>query len=112
MKLPGDLEHAVKLKCSNKFSLDNIANTLQDFKKITSIGRNNSYKNYYKREKERPSLEKKYFNSEEEQKKNTCNNFSLPDHYENDFPKGQNIFAIEEGAEEQTESMTECDSIR
>ncbi|MBW0594061.1 hypothetical protein O181_133776, partial [Austropuccinia psidii MF-1] len=37
-QLPGELEHAVKCRCSQNSTLDDIANTLQEIRKRTNIG--------------------------------------------------------------------------
>ncbi|MBW0485143.1 hypothetical protein O181_024858 [Austropuccinia psidii MF-1] len=47
-QLPGELEHAVKCRCNQNCTLDDIANTLQDIRKRTNIGKFTPYKsNYY-----------------------------------------------------------------
>ncbi|MBW0569880.1 hypothetical protein O181_109595 [Austropuccinia psidii MF-1] len=38
-QLPGELEHAVKCRCNQNCTLDEIANTLQDIRKRTKIGK-------------------------------------------------------------------------
>ncbi|MBW0548248.1 hypothetical protein O181_087963 [Austropuccinia psidii MF-1] len=38
-QLPGDLEHAIKFRCNQNCTLDDIANTLQDIRKRTNIGK-------------------------------------------------------------------------
>ncbi|MBW0581580.1 hypothetical protein O181_121295 [Austropuccinia psidii MF-1] len=43
-QLPGELEDAVKCRCNQKFTLDDISNTLQDMRKITNIGKFTPYK--------------------------------------------------------------------
>ncbi|MBW0554753.1 hypothetical protein O181_094468 [Austropuccinia psidii MF-1] len=42
-KLPGDLEHAVKFRCSKESTLDEISTTLQEVRVRTSIGRYNTH---------------------------------------------------------------------
>ncbi|MBW0557210.1 hypothetical protein O181_096925, partial [Austropuccinia psidii MF-1] len=43
-QLPGELEHAVKCRCNHNCTLDDIANTLQDIRKRTNIGKFTPYK--------------------------------------------------------------------
>ncbi|MBW0562998.1 hypothetical protein O181_102713 [Austropuccinia psidii MF-1] len=42
-QLPGELEHAVKCRCNQNCTLDDIANTLQDIRKRTNIGKFSLY---------------------------------------------------------------------
>ncbi|MBW0516389.1 hypothetical protein O181_056104 [Austropuccinia psidii MF-1] len=37
-QMPGELEHAVRFRCNQNCTLDDIANTLQDVRKRTTIG--------------------------------------------------------------------------
>ncbi|MBW0579731.1 hypothetical protein O181_119446, partial [Austropuccinia psidii MF-1] len=43
-QLPGELEHAVKCRCNQNCTLNDINNTLQDIRKRTNIGKFNPYK--------------------------------------------------------------------
>ncbi|MBW0486425.1 hypothetical protein O181_026140 [Austropuccinia psidii MF-1] len=43
-QIPGELEHAVKCRCNQNCTLDDIANTLQDIRKRTNIGKYSPYK--------------------------------------------------------------------
>ncbi|MBW0557782.1 hypothetical protein O181_097497 [Austropuccinia psidii MF-1] len=43
-KLPGELDHALKCRCNQNCTLDDIASTLQDIRKITNIGKFTPYK--------------------------------------------------------------------
>ncbi|MBW0561154.1 hypothetical protein O181_100869, partial [Austropuccinia psidii MF-1] len=43
-QMPGELEHAVKCRCSHNCTLDDIKNTFQDVRKRTNIGRYTPYK--------------------------------------------------------------------
>ncbi|MBW0563664.1 hypothetical protein O181_103379 [Austropuccinia psidii MF-1] len=43
-QLPGELEHAVKFRCNQNCTLDDIANTLEDIRKRNNIGRFTPYK--------------------------------------------------------------------
>ncbi|MBW0545919.1 hypothetical protein O181_085634 [Austropuccinia psidii MF-1] len=56
-KLPGDLEHAVKCRCSKESTLDEISTTLQEVRIRTSIGRYNNHSTGNNREN--PTLKAK-----------------------------------------------------
>ncbi|MBW0550267.1 hypothetical protein O181_089982 [Austropuccinia psidii MF-1] len=43
-QLPGELEHAVKFRCNQNFTLHEIANTLQEIRKRTNIAKFTPYK--------------------------------------------------------------------
>ncbi|MBW0560515.1 hypothetical protein O181_100230 [Austropuccinia psidii MF-1] len=49
---PGELEHALKCRCNRNLTLDDIANTLQDIRKRTNIGKFTPYKSSGFREKQ------------------------------------------------------------
>ncbi|MBW0526003.1 hypothetical protein O181_065718 [Austropuccinia psidii MF-1] len=51
-QIPGKLEHAVKCICNHNCTLDEIANTLQDVRKRTNIGKYSPYKSSSFREKQ------------------------------------------------------------
>ncbi|MBW0562798.1 hypothetical protein O181_102513 [Austropuccinia psidii MF-1] len=51
-QIPGDLEHAVKSRFNQSFTLDNIAKPLQDVRKRTNIGKYSPYKSSGFREKQ------------------------------------------------------------
>ncbi|MBW0588886.1 hypothetical protein O181_128601 [Austropuccinia psidii MF-1] len=51
-QLPGELEHAVKGRCNQNFTLDEISNTLQDIRKRTNIGKFTPYKSSSFKEKQ------------------------------------------------------------
>ena len=115
-KLPGDLEHAVKCRCSKISSIDDIANVIQDVRKKTSIGSSSPYRSHDSREKPKILMEKdlKPTNGEEApRRRNTCHNCGSPDHYANNCPKGKKkIFAIEEeSVEEHMEYKSDSDSM-
>ncbi|MBW0543354.1 hypothetical protein O181_083069 [Austropuccinia psidii MF-1] len=44
-KIPGELDHAVKCRCNHNCTLDEIANTLQEVRKGTNIGKYSPFKN-------------------------------------------------------------------
>ncbi|MBW0469919.1 hypothetical protein O181_009634 [Austropuccinia psidii MF-1] len=94
-QMPGGLDHAVKCRCNQNCTSDDIANTLQDFK--------------YK-PKERVT--------EVTKKKNSCYKCGLTDHHGNNYPKEKiKVYAIEKVPEEDSptedsESDSVGDSIR
>ncbi|MBW0472649.1 hypothetical protein O181_012364 [Austropuccinia psidii MF-1] len=49
---PGELEHAVKCRFNHNYTLDDIANTLQDIRKRTNIGKYYPYKSSGFKEKQ------------------------------------------------------------
>ncbi|MBW0585113.1 hypothetical protein O181_124828 [Austropuccinia psidii MF-1] len=51
-QLPGELEHALKCRCNQNYTLDDIANTLQDIRKRTNIGKFTPYKSSGFKEKQ------------------------------------------------------------
>ncbi|MBW0534010.1 hypothetical protein O181_073725 [Austropuccinia psidii MF-1] len=82
-QMQGELDHAVKCRCNQNCNLDDIANTLQDFK-----------------DKPRERV------AEVTKKKNSCHNCGSTDHYANNCPKAKKkVYAIEKFSEE--ESPTE-----
>ncbi|MBW0540967.1 hypothetical protein O181_080682, partial [Austropuccinia psidii MF-1] len=109
-QLTGELEHAVKCRCNQNCTLDDIANTLQDIRKRTNIGKFTPYKSSGFREKQPFRVEfkdkPKERVAEVAKKKNSCHNCGSTDHYANNCPKAKKKFyAIEKVPEE--ESPTE-----
>ncbi|MBW0578342.1 hypothetical protein O181_118057 [Austropuccinia psidii MF-1] len=109
-QLPGELEHAVKCRCNQNCTLDDIANTLQDIRKRTNIGKFTPYKSSSFKEKQPFRVEfkdkPKERVAEVTKKKNSCHNCGSTDHYANNCPKAKKKFyAIEKVPEE--ESPTE-----
>ncbi|MBW0475517.1 hypothetical protein O181_015232 [Austropuccinia psidii MF-1] len=51
-QIPGELEHAVKCRCNHNCTLGDIANTLQDVRKRTIIGKYTPYKSSSLKEKQ------------------------------------------------------------
>ncbi|MBW0560155.1 hypothetical protein O181_099870 [Austropuccinia psidii MF-1] len=51
-QIPGELDHAVKCRCNQNFTLDDIANILQDVRKRTNIGKYTPYKSSGFKEKQ------------------------------------------------------------
>ncbi|MBW0592317.1 hypothetical protein O181_132032 [Austropuccinia psidii MF-1] len=89
---------------------DDIANTLQDIRKRTNIGKFTPYKSSGFKEKQPFRVEfkdkPKERVAEVAKKKNSCHNCGSTDHYSNNCPKGKkNVYAIEKVPE--MESPTE-----
>ncbi|MBW0502492.1 hypothetical protein O181_042207 [Austropuccinia psidii MF-1] len=92
-QLPGELEHAVKCRCNQNFTLDEIANTLQDIRKRTNIGKFTAYKSSGFREKQPFRVEfkdkPKERVTEVPKKKNVCHNCGSTEHYASNCPKAK-----------------------
>ncbi|MBW0561574.1 hypothetical protein O181_101289 [Austropuccinia psidii MF-1] len=98
--MPGELENAVKFRYNKSCTLDDIANTLQDVRKRTNIGKYSPYRSSGFREKQpfRVELKEKPRErvAEVTKKKNSCNNCGSTDHYSNNCPKAKKkVYAIE-----------------
>ncbi|MBW0503866.1 hypothetical protein O181_043581 [Austropuccinia psidii MF-1] len=108
-QIPGELENAVKCICNHNCTLDYIANTLQDIRKRTNVGKYSTYKSSGFREKQPFKVEfndKSRQRVEEVAKKDSCHNCGSTDHYSNNCPKAKKkVYAIEKVPEE--ESPTE-----
>ncbi|MBW0475966.1 hypothetical protein O181_015681 [Austropuccinia psidii MF-1] len=109
-QIPGELEHAVKCRCNQNYTIDDIENTLQDVRKRTNIGRHSPYKSSGFREKQLFRVEFKDKPRERvaevTKKKNSCHNCGSRDHYANSCPKrNKKVYSIEKFPEE--ESPTE-----
>ncbi|MBW0557474.1 hypothetical protein O181_097189 [Austropuccinia psidii MF-1] len=105
-QLPGELENAVKCRCNQNCTLDDIANTLQR----TNIGKFTPYKSSGFKEKQpfRVGFKDKAKErvAEVTKKKSSCHNCGSTDHYANNCPKEKKkVYAIEKVPEE--ESRTE-----
>ncbi|MBW0497309.1 hypothetical protein O181_037024 [Austropuccinia psidii MF-1] len=108
--MPGALEHALKCRCNQNFTLDEISNTLQDVRKRTNIGKCTPYSSSSFKEKQPFRVEfkdkPKERVAEVTKKKNSCHNCGSIDHYSNSCPKAnKEVYAIEKVTEE--ESPTE-----
>ncbi|MBW0470209.1 hypothetical protein O181_009924 [Austropuccinia psidii MF-1] len=108
--MPGELEHAVKFRCNQNCTLNGIANTLQDVRKRTNIGKYTPYKRSVFKEKQPFRVEFKDNPRERVaeviKKENSCQNCGSTDHYANDCPKAKRkAYAIEKVPQE--ESPTE-----
>ncbi|MBW0571240.1 hypothetical protein O181_110955 [Austropuccinia psidii MF-1] len=103
--MPGELEHAVKCRCNHNFTLDEIANTLQDIRKRTNIGKYTPYKSSGFKEKQLFRVEFKDKPrsrvAEVAKKNNSCHNCGSKDHFANNCSKGKKkVYAIEKVPEE------------
>ncbi|MBW0535315.1 hypothetical protein O181_075030 [Austropuccinia psidii MF-1] len=109
-QIPGELDHAVKCRCNQNCTLDDIANTLQDIRKRKNIGKYSPYKDSGFKEEQPFRVEftdkPKERVAEVTQKKNSCHNCGSTDHYANNCPKAKKkVYSIEKVPEE--ESPTE-----
>ncbi|MBW0472453.1 hypothetical protein O181_012168 [Austropuccinia psidii MF-1] len=109
-QLQGELEHAVKCRCNQNCTLDDIANTLQDVRKITNIGKFSLYRSSSFKDKQPLRVEFKDKPRERvaevAKKKNSFHNCGSKDHYTNNCSRAKKkVHAIEKVPEE--ESPTE-----
>ncbi|MBW0591142.1 hypothetical protein O181_130857 [Austropuccinia psidii MF-1] len=116
-QLPGELEHAVKCRCNQNCTLDDIANTLQDIRKRINIGKFTPYKSSGFKEKQpfRVDFKDKPRErvAEVTKKRNSCHNCGSTDHYANNCPKAKKkVYAIEKVQEEESPTKdSESDSM-
>ncbi|MBW0487817.1 hypothetical protein O181_027532 [Austropuccinia psidii MF-1] len=120
--MPGELEHALKCRCNQNFTLDDISNTLKDVSKRTNMGKYSPYKSSGFREKQpfRVELKDKPRERVEEvtKQKNSCHNCGSTDNYANNCSNAKKKFhAIEKVLEqgfptEDSESDSMGDAIR
>ncbi|MBW0471791.1 hypothetical protein O181_011506 [Austropuccinia psidii MF-1] len=120
-KMPGELQHAVKYRCHLNFTLDEIANTLQDVRKRTNTWKYSQYESSCFKEKQPFRVEFKDKPRERmaelAKMKNSSHNFSSTDHYSNDCPKAKEKVYAKKGPEERaptehSESESMADAIR
>ncbi|MBW0481604.1 hypothetical protein O181_021319 [Austropuccinia psidii MF-1] len=121
-QIPGELEHSVKFRCNQNCTLDEIANTLQDVRKRTNIGKYSPYKSSGFKEKQPFRVDfkdkPKARVAEVTKKKNSCHNCGSTYHYSNNCPKAKKeVYAIEkvpgvESPTEDSESDSMTDAIR
>ncbi|MBW0497333.1 hypothetical protein O181_037048 [Austropuccinia psidii MF-1] len=109
-QLPGGQEHAVKCRCNQNCTLDDIAHTSQYMRKRTNRGKFIPYKSSGFKEKQPFRVEFKDKPKERvagvAKKRNFCHNCGSTDHYSNNYQKAKKKFyAIEKVPEE--ESPTE-----
>ncbi|MBW0541800.1 hypothetical protein O181_081515 [Austropuccinia psidii MF-1] len=121
-QIPGELEHAVKCRFNQSCTLDDIANTLQDVRKRTKIGKYSQYRSSSFKEKQPFRVDFKYkpkeIVAEVAKKKNSCHNCGPTDQYSNNCPKEKKkVYAIEQVPDEEfptedSESDSMGDAIR
>ncbi|MBW0474796.1 hypothetical protein O181_014511 [Austropuccinia psidii MF-1] len=107
-KLPADLEHAVKCRCSKESTLDEISTTLQEVRIRTSIGRYNTHSTGDKREN--PTLEAKETHDSESEITRGFHNCELPNHYADNLPKDREEISAREKATRKDQEGHESDS--
>ncbi|MBW0547162.1 hypothetical protein O181_086877 [Austropuccinia psidii MF-1] len=105
-----ELQHAVKCRCNQICTLDDIANTLQYARKTTNKGKYSQFKRSSFKEKQPFMVDLKDKPrerlAEATKKKNSFHNCGSTDHYANNCPKvKKKVYAIEKVPEE--ESSTE-----
>ncbi|MBW0480855.1 hypothetical protein O181_020570 [Austropuccinia psidii MF-1] len=121
-QMPGELEHALKCRCNQSCTLDDIAKTLQDVRERKNIGKYYQFRGCSFKEKQPFMVEfKEKFKekmAEVTKKKNTCHNCGLKDHFDNNCPKEKKkVYAIEKVPEgespiEDSEADSMGDAIR
>ncbi|MBW0491863.1 hypothetical protein O181_031578 [Austropuccinia psidii MF-1] len=109
-QIPRELELEIEFRCNQIYTLDYIANTLQDVRKRTNIGKYSQYKSSSFKEKQsfRVKFKDKHKERVEEvtKKENSFHNCGSTDHYSNYCTKEKKkVYSIEKGPEE--ESPTE-----
>ncbi|MBW0517312.1 hypothetical protein O181_057027 [Austropuccinia psidii MF-1] len=116
-QLPGELEHAVKCRCNQNCTLDDIANTIQETRKSTNIGKFTPYKRSGFKEKQPFRVEfkdkLKEWVAEVTKKKISYHNCGSTDHYANNCPNAKKkVYAIEKVPEEESPTVdSESDSM-
>ncbi|MBW0483593.1 hypothetical protein O181_023308 [Austropuccinia psidii MF-1] len=104
-QIPGQSENAMKCRCNQSCTLDDIANTLQDVRKKTNIGRYFPYKSSSFEDKQpfRVDIKDKPKErvAEVTKKKNSFHNCGSSDHYSNNCPKTKKkVYTIKQASEE------------
>ncbi|MBW0541887.1 hypothetical protein O181_081602 [Austropuccinia psidii MF-1] len=84
-KLPEDLEHPVKCRCSKESTLDEISTTLQEVRIRTSIGRYNTHSTGDNRENR--TLEAKQTHDSESEITTGFHNYESPNNHAENSPK-------------------------
>ncbi|MBW0533683.1 hypothetical protein O181_073398 [Austropuccinia psidii MF-1] len=110
-KLPGDLEHAVKFRCSKESTLGGISTTLQEVRIRTSICRYNTHSSGGNRGN--PTVEDKETHYPEAEITTGYHNCGSPNHYADNFPKyREGIFEREkETSKDQEGHESDSDSV-
>ncbi|MBW0583819.1 hypothetical protein O181_123534 [Austropuccinia psidii MF-1] len=91
--MPGEPENSVKCICNHNFTLEDIANTLQDVRKRINTGKYTPYESSGFKEKQTFRVDFKDKTRERvaevEKKKNSCYNCGLTNQYANNCPKAK-----------------------
>ncbi|MBW0585430.1 hypothetical protein O181_125145 [Austropuccinia psidii MF-1] len=121
-QFPGELENVVKCRCNQNCTLDDVANTLQDIRKRTNIGKFTPYNSSSFKDKQLFRVEfkdkPKERVAEVAKKRSPCHNCGSTDHYANNCPKeNKKVYAIEKVPEyepptDDSESDSMGDAIR
>ncbi|MBW0463051.1 hypothetical protein O181_002766 [Austropuccinia psidii MF-1] len=115
-QIPGELEHAVKCRCNQIFTLYDIANTLQDVRKRKNIVKYSQLRSSSFREKQPFRVDfkdkPKEKMAEVTKKKNTCNNCCTKNHYSNNCAKAKKKVPEDESPTQDFESDSMGDAIR
>ncbi|MBW0576997.1 hypothetical protein O181_116712 [Austropuccinia psidii MF-1] len=106
-QMPGELEHSVKCRCYHNCTLDDIANTLQDLRKRTNIGKYSPYESSGFKEKQPFRVgfkdNPRERMAEVTREKNSCYCCGSTDHYSNNCPTAKSkVYAIEKVPEEES----------
>ncbi|MBW0487546.1 hypothetical protein O181_027261 [Austropuccinia psidii MF-1] len=105
--MPGELEHAVKLRFNHSCNLDDIVHTIQHVRKRTNMGKYTPYESSGFKEKQPFTVEfedqPRERVAEVAKKKNSSHKCGSTDHYANNCPKAKkNAYAIEKVPEEES----------
>ncbi|MBW0489013.1 hypothetical protein O181_028728 [Austropuccinia psidii MF-1] len=92
-QIQGELQHAVKCRCNQNHTLDEISNTFHDVRKRTKIGKFTPYRSSNFKEKQPFRVEfkdkPKERVAEVAKKNNSCHNCGSTDHYSKNGPKAK-----------------------
>ncbi|MBW0472081.1 hypothetical protein O181_011796 [Austropuccinia psidii MF-1] len=116
-QMPGELENTLKCRCNHNCTLNDIANTLQDVRKRTNIGKYAPYKSSGFKEKQpfRMQFKDKPREKVEEvaKKKNSCHTCGSTDHYANNCPKEKKkVYSIQKVPEQESPTdISDSDSM-
>ncbi|MBW0501033.1 hypothetical protein O181_040748 [Austropuccinia psidii MF-1] len=106
-QIPGELEHAVKWRCNQSCTLDDIAKTLQDVRKRTNIGKYSQFKSSIFKEKKpfRVEFKDKPKERVEEmtKEKNSCHNCDAIREQSDEDKDPREEFLVEDKEETQLE---------
>ncbi|MBW0495309.1 hypothetical protein O181_035024 [Austropuccinia psidii MF-1] len=107
IQMPGELEYTFKCRLNQSCTLDEIANTLQDVRKRTNIGKYSQFRSIIFTNKQPFRVDfkdkPKYKMAEVTKKKNTCHNCGSKDQYANSCPKEKKkVYSIAPVPEEES----------